>query len=151
MKEEGWLMKYMQEKGYKEQGACITVPRVLFGCKETIEDDIREDYTESLDTIDPFRLDTIRWRFHSQKSHRINQLGKVIIDASQVGSLKFPLYADNPHQPFKFCHSPWFKDNKKSEIWIYHYLSSWEQYTQRDDGRKGNQHSREVSLPSRGI
>jgi hypothetical protein len=148
MKEEGWLMKYIREKASKEQDACFTIPRLLFGSsRELSADTIVEDYPEGLE-VNPFCLDTIRWRFHARPDHHLNGHAKVIIDASQLGSfIPLAMKIRNPHRPlYQICHSPFYGDAKNSEFRILHYLGSWEAYSFRDDSRKGRERSREVSF-----
>jgi hypothetical protein len=150
MKEEGWLIKHIRQNAFAVQGPCITMPRLAYGCKELSEDSIREDYPESLNIIDPFRLDTIRWRYYSKEV----QLAKVLLDVSQLGkqlgNSSFPPKIADPHQPLEFCGDPWHRPNKTYPFWVHHKLGSWEAFAFREDGRNGKKRGRKVSLfPSR--
>jgi hypothetical protein len=122
---------------------CIIVPRTLFGAVETPEDELQKAIPEGLN-IEPRRLDTIRWRQHNLFSEKRNGLGKPLIDASRMGPA-LPMVVRNPHRVSDhLCGPPFFQHTKFCGLRINHYLGSWEQYSYRDDSRKGADRSREV-------
>jgi hypothetical protein len=122
---------------------CMIVPRTLFGSVETPEDELQKAIPEGLN-IDPLRLDTVRWRKHNFFEEKRNGLGKPLIDASRMGPA-LPAVVRNPHRMIdQLCGPPFHSETKFSALRINHYLGSWEQYSFRDDSRKGADRSREV-------
>lgn len=122
---------------------CQIIPRLLFGSVEVKENMLREAIPEGLD-IDPLRLDTLRWRKHNRVEEKRNGLGKPLIDVSQMGP-HLPALVRNPHRMIdQLCGPPFHRYTKFNGLRINHYLGSWEQYSFRDDSRKGADRSREV-------
>mmetsp|Transcript_618 Transcript_618/g.1591 ORF Transcript_618/g.1591 Transcript_618/m.1591 type:complete len:551 (-) Transcript_618:70-1722(-) len=145
--EEGGLIRYL----HQEQAAgnpffsnpCISCPRLQFGAKESSEEERRKGVPTSEDSdnpiIDPARLDTLRFRKHSERQDFVkNGLSKSILDVSRIEN--FPRI-ESLHRPLKkFCPAPW-RDEWDSGLRINHYLGSWEQYSFRDDSRRGGERS----------
>lgn len=128
--------------------SCFVIMRVLFSAKESPE--MLAEFQSSMDpdlqeTIDPYRLDTVRWRFHANVTDRLSGLGKPFIDVSQLGP-HLPLQVRNPHRVvMQVCPSPFPVDTyEATPLRINHYLGSWEQYSHRDDARKGIERSKEA-------
>ena len=124
--------------------SCIIVHRVLFGAGEKRRFIVPSVVPKGLD-VDPFRLDTFRWRKHNKHIHILNGLGKPMMD---VSALRFPLNVRNPHRPdLHLCGSPHQRETvKNSPFRANHYIGSWEEYSYRDDARKNADKSREVRL-----
>ena len=143
----GSILRYILEG--QKQGVftedCIVLPRVLFGAVHNETDTDPSVLPRGLNLDDPARLDTLRFRRHGFFMDKDNGLGKPIIDASRIGPL-IPLRIRNPHRiVFQICGSPYPGDTvKKSPFRVNHYLGSWEQYSFRDDSRKGADRSREA-------
>jgi len=122
---------------------CMIVPRTLFGSKETPHSVLNRAIPKGLN-VDPFRLDTLRWRKHNKFDEKRNGLGKPLIDVSKMGPY-LPAVVRNPHRVNdQLCGAPFHKQTKYSGLRINHYLGSWEQYSFRDDSRKGADRSREA-------
>ncbi|KAL3935442.1 MAG: hypothetical protein SGBAC_009039 [Bacillariaceae sp.] len=140
--EEGGLLKFIRTEQTAGtpffQSACISCPRLQFGAKESSEEERKHGMPDSLN-IDPFRLDTLRFRLHAERQDFVkNGLSKSILDVSRVE--KFPK-VQSLHRPIKtICSAPW-KDEWSSGLRINHYLGSWEAYSFRDDSRRGGERS----------
>lgn len=127
---------------------CMILSRLLYGSVETDEAVLQRAIPEGL-TTDPYRLDTIRWQRHNtfkeKKQNGIgNGLGKPLIDVSQLGAM-LPVTVRNPHRLIDaLCAPPFPQFSNQAAIRVNHYLGSWEQYSFREDSRKGIDRSREV-------
>ena len=124
--------------------SCIIAHRILFGAVQNGQYIAPSVIPKGLE-VDPFRLDTVRWRWHNKRIQNLNGLGKPMID---VSALQFPLNVRNPHRPDKrLCGRPYHGETaRNSPFRVNHYLGSWEEYSYRDDARKNADRSREVRL-----
>jgi hypothetical protein len=127
---------------------CMILSRLLYGSVETSPDILQKSIPKGLH-IDPMQLDTTRWRRHNtfreRKQNGIgNGLGKPLIDVSQMGP-HLPAVVRNPHRLIDaLCGPPYPQFSNYAAIRVNHYLGSWEQYSFREDSRKGADRSREV-------
>jgi hypothetical protein len=123
---------------------CYMIPRITHGAKEISPEELKVSIPKNA-TVQPFQLDTLRWRFHNLESEaKENGPAKVIIDVS-VLKRYFPLEVTSPHRPVHALCGPsaLYKDIIDSPFRINHYLGSWEAYSFREDSRKGAERSRE--------
>lgn len=126
------------------QGPCISSPRLQFGAKESTNAErlhkvpIKNDGSDS-PVVDPVRMDTLRFRKHAERQDFVkNGLSKSILDVSRID--QFPRI-ESLHRPIKkICSAPW-RDEWDSGFRIHHYLGSWEEYSFRDDSRRGGERS----------
>jgi hypothetical protein len=126
--QEGALVHYLRQEQAAGlaffQRSCISCPRLQFGAKESTPEERANSVPEDL-TIDPDRLDTLRFRRHGHRQDFVkNGLSKSIIDVSRI-EIPFPKI-QSLHRPIKtICTAPW-KDEWSSGLRINHYLGSWE-------------------------
>ena len=122
---------------------CITIPRTLYGAVESSKDDVERNVPTNV--VDPWRLDTLRWRHRATERGEIEGLAKSVMDVSKISKADFD-GGGNAHRVSKrICPSPWIK-YKDSPLGIHHYLGGWEAYSFREDARKGTLRSHDVWL-----
>jgi len=117
------------------------MPRILFGAVE--QQNLSSP--EGVSGLDPYRLDTIRWRWHAKRFDKRNGLGKSMVDVSQVGP-HLPIEVRTPHRVVDaLCPAPYsfIVVVAQSVFRVNHYMGSWEAYSYRNDARKGLHRSRE--------
>jgi hypothetical protein len=143
MEPSGTVLAFIHQLLTLQNRSCLEVPRLLFGTKEIDERELRTSIPPNTD-IDPWRFDTLRYRFHNSIRNTENGLAKVIVNAADLAPL-LPLVIRNPHRPiYQICWSPFAHDTRKSPFRLFHYLGSWEAYSFRDDSRKGAERSRDA-------
>lgn len=145
--QEGGLIRFIHQEQAAGNpfftGPCISCPRLQFGARESTESERIKGVPVSKENnrpvIDPTRLDTLRFRRHSERQDFVkNGLSKSILDVSRID--QFPRI-ESLHRPIKkYCPAPW-RDEWDSGLRINHYLGSWEQYSFRDDSRRGGERS----------
>jgi hypothetical protein len=151
MSKPGAVLEFLekaQTKGSQDPTSndiCHSIPRLLFGTKELSEDELASSVPQGV-TVDPSRLDTLRWRYRYPDTAIVhNGPGKTIIDVSRLGPY-VPFEVQNPHRPLvALCiMGSRYNDTKSSPFRVNHYLGSWEAFSFRDDARKGGQRSKEI-------
>lgn len=134
--------QYFKDETLKEKFnyPCISMPRLLFGSVEIIEnatypEDVMEHFNVSM-------LETIRWQYHTDYDDKDrNAQPKVIIDVSVV-----PRTNDMFNKPFSI-HRPSkflcrriaqldFKQLQRYPITVNHYTGSWDRYFSKNDTRR---------------
>ena len=130
--------------GAETLGPCLSIPRLLFGSKDSRLDDGSgyaplappgfrdEDYV------------TLRYRYHALKEGHVNKYQKAIVDVSRIPVDYFGGEAESIHIPIKYhCR----RDPPRwsaSLLRVHHYLDSWEAYSYRNDARAAKRKCREV-------
>lgn len=126
---------------------CWMTPRVLIGTTETNQTTRTPELPQQIqEQLDPFfRFDTMRWKhYNKRRENHFNGNGKVLIDASKVGPF-IPLSVKSPHRVVaEMCDS--IGTLRFSPFQVNHYLGSWEEYSHRDDARKGSDKTIDVSV-----
>jgi hypothetical protein len=148
MEQKGSIMAYIHqiEKERNITTDCFQSPRHLMGTLEIPEQEMLDSVpplTISSDntTVDPWRLDTLRYRFGNSHGNRENGLGKAILNVQSLAT-HFPLTVGSVHRPIvEVCGSAFPAYTLSSPFRINHYLGSWEAYSFRDDSRKGGERS----------
>lgn len=121
---------------------CVQIPRIRYGAKESdttrIQETLPTDINSSL-------FMSLRFRHHADPNNNMaNRLSKAIVDLSRLS------WADL--EPVVSIHRPvWNQCGQRKRfikayeqaLVINHYLGTWEQYSFRDDSRKGEQRSLE--------
>ena len=122
---------------------CITIPRTLYGAVDSNKTEVEQNVPTEI--VDPWRLDTLRWRYRATARGEIEGLAKSVMDVSKILKADFN-GGGNAHRVLKrICPSPWIK-YKDSPLGIHHYLGGWEAYSFREDARKGTLRSHDVWL-----
>jgi hypothetical protein len=116
-----------------KRAACIMIPRLRFGSKESTPEQINKRVPAGFNAS---AFTTLRHRKHAEaRLSIINKTGKVIVDVSRLhpGRMK----VKNPHRPlWAYCpKSELFTLIKDNLLIIHHYAGTWEQYTYREDFR----------------
>jgi hypothetical protein len=126
---------------------CVVLPRVLIGAAPSDEADVRRGVP---DFLDPYRFDTLRWRYQSTPRTSRNDIGKSFVDLSRLPASLFdeelPRWRNAAgnyprgigiHRPFgNYCTHPRATATGPPLI-LNHYVGSWEAFSYRDDVRKG--------------
>jgi len=120
---------------------CVQIPRIRFGAQES--DIAHIDPDQLPPSVDRSSLGTLRWQHSADYSN--SGASKVIIDLSRT--------AWDDLEPVSSIHRPvvnlcgrrkvYIRKDEQT-VMIHHYLGSWEQYTFRDDARKGDIRSKEA-------
>lgn len=130
---------------------CITMPRLLFGTKESSSNQMQH-LSEAVALLPDniyTQLDTTRWLYHAKSTEfDRNGNGKTIVDLGRIPIPK-PHFQNpvNPHRPFQdLCKDPKriLDLNHHPLLRVHHYISTWETYSFRNDSRKGAERSREA-------
>jgi hypothetical protein len=124
-------------------GPCITTYRTLYSAVESTADERSKDVPN---VIDPNQFDTLRWRYH--QNYKTFQHGKAFADLSLIPDLVnkgFPNGLNGTkrvslHRFLPLCRPPVY--HKRAYLRINHYLGSWEEYSYRQDRRKGGDKNR---------
>ena len=147
LREGGGITTYLNtiSKTNALNRTCVSLARNMVGGKE------EEEFTDINQTVpagfgvDPFQLGTLRFRYRTGRGNILNGMGKPLIDVSSVGPF-LPLQVANPHRVvMDVCGlaADGFA-RKETPLLANHYLGSWEQYSFRDDARRGLDKSREA-------
>jgi hypothetical protein len=147
MEPKGSILAYIhrREEETNKKIDCFEVARYLMGTSEIPEQEILNSLPDAISLentiVDPWRFDTLRYRFGNSHRNKENGLGKAIINVQSLAP-HFPLVVRSVHRPIvEVCGSPFPKDTISSPFRINHYLGSWEAYSFRDDSRKGGERS----------
>lgn len=124
-------------------GACLTMPRLFYGSKET-------DHTKQSNEVVPegFAAEdfvTLRYQYHAMKgTFDTNLHGKTIIDVSRVPmqALHSEQGAPSVHRPLIYYCRRDMPRYATSLLRVNHYLDSWEAYTYRNDARAKRNYKR---------
>jgi hypothetical protein len=115
---------------------CVVLPRVLMGAVPSSDADVERDVPPFLDA---HRFDTFRWRVQGTRRDESDGPGKAIVDVSRLPNDAVELVRDSAgvHRPFGYmCTNAWAPGNGLP-LAFHHYIGSWEQFSYRDDIRKG--------------
>jgi hypothetical protein len=111
---------------------CVTVQRTLFGTVPSSVENVSRDVPDYLEAR---RFHTLNYMYQAEP----DPPGKSFVDLSRIpwdAKKYMGLYA-SPHRPFgDWCASGWLLTDSLA-LRINHYLGSWEQFSYRDDVRKG--------------
>jgi hypothetical protein len=117
---------------------CFTVPRAMFSAFPSSEADVSRDVPKF---VNARRFDTLNWRYQATDRWSSDGPGKSIIDVSRLPenarSEARTQGGGTPHRPFpNHCTHSWAVSSGLPIV-IHHYLGSWEEFSFRDDVRKG--------------
>ena len=119
-----------------QQSCCITLPRVLYGAVESTNDEMGEQDMPSILRIDARQFDTLRWRYRTTSPRGMSDgLAKSIMDVSKLRPQDYTGGSDIHKAMKSICPHTWLKYDYP--LGFHHYLGSWEQYSYREDARKG--------------
>ena len=152
---------------------CVPIPRKRFGVLESSHEEIfhqvpygttRNDTNEDLQStstsnngssyqlqylFNASNFQTLRWRWHGPpNSLPINKVSKAIIHVGRIEFMKNITVTRTIHRPLiNYCkYRGMHITSEQSLLIIHHYLGTWEQYSYRDDARKGKQRSYKVRV-----
>jgi hypothetical protein len=118
---------------------CVVLPRALLGAVASPDADVERNVPAVLDA---HRFDTLRWRVQGTVRDDGDGPGKAIVDVSRLPASANELASRgngtaSPHRPFgELCTNGWPPSNGLP-LAFHHYLGSWEEFSFRDDIRKG--------------
>jgi hypothetical protein len=118
---------------------CVVLPRALMGAVASPDADVERDVPQGLDA---HRFDTLRWRIQGTGRDDGDGPGKAIVDVSRLPAHAIDVASSgngttSPHRPFRdLCTNGWAPSNGLP-LAFHHYLGSWEEFSHRDDIRKG--------------
>ena len=118
---------------------CNIVPRTLITSVESTDDEIRAYVPLGLD---PYRLDTLRWRYRGRPLPKGEGLAKSIMDVSSLNESDY-VKGGTAHRPLRVPCPHVFREYD-APIGAHHYIGSWESYSSRDDARNGKLRNRAV-------
>ncbi|KAL3925763.1 MAG: hypothetical protein SGILL_000181 [Bacillariaceae sp.] len=135
--------------------ACIALPRVRIGTKESEPEEVMAGMPIRLrDSVNAANLQTFRWQWRNiiQTGLKSNGRAKAMVDVSRISkrSLRRAVLEHNPHRPVeKECLvRNMYMDAHNSTFLVHHYASTWEQWAARkNDARqttKSNGRTREA-------
>lgn len=135
MSQPGTILRYLKESSDER---CVSMMRILVGSKETPG---LLNETTLPPSIDPRRLDTVRFRYRGRPGRRIHGMGKSLLNVQNI--TKFPITVPNPHRPVpELCPQPLGDSTiglEHSPFYLRHYIGSWEAYSYRvGDSRRGH-------------
>jgi hypothetical protein len=119
---------------------CVVLPRVLMGAVPSADADVERD---SPPFLDAHRFDTLRWLVQGTRRDERDGPGKAIIDVSRLPDNAIELAQETAgvHRPFgDMCTHAWAPGNGLP-LAFHHYIGSWEEFSYRDDVRKGVERS----------
>lgn len=122
-----------------QQSCCITLPRVLYGAVEStnMEEIGVQDMPSSILKMDVRQFDTLRWRYRTTSPRGMSDgLAKSIMDVSKLRPQDYTGGSDIHKALKSICPHTWLKYDYP--LGFHHYLGSWEQYSYREDARKGH-------------
>jgi hypothetical protein len=126
---------------------CIQIPRLRFGVMESANNNSQPKFDRDIPpAFNASTFATLRWRYRSNADNRaLNRVSKVLLDLQRVSWDKL-VPVDSIHRPVRsLCgHRRLYIQATEQVLVVHHYLGSWEQYSFRNDSRKGVQRSREV-------
>ena len=137
--------KYHPSDSNVTSSPCIQIPRSRFGTVKTEEEAVFQRDVPMF--VNVSQLATVRWRYHAAPSnYHQNRISKTIIDVSRIEE-KHLRPVDSIHRPIKhYCGRRKLHIRAQAQLLlIHHYLGTWEQYSFRQDARKGKERSRNVS------
>jgi hypothetical protein len=120
---------------------CVVLPRVLMGSVPSADADVERGVPPFLDA---HRFDTLRWRVQGTRRDEKDGPGKAIVDVTRLPNNAVELVRDDAgiHRPFgNLCTHAWAPGNGLP-LAFHHYIGSWEEFSYRDDVRKGVDRSR---------
>jgi hypothetical protein len=118
---------------------CVVLPRALLGAVASPDADVERNVPAVLDA---HRFDTLRWRIQGTFRDGGDGPGKAMVDVSRLPASATELASKgngtaSPHRPFgDLCTNGWPPSNGLP-LAFHHYLGSWEEFSFRDDIRKG--------------
>lgn len=115
--------------------SCIQIPRLRFGAIDS-----SKQFPPG--PFDATTMATLRWQHHAAlNNYRENRISKTIVDLHQVKwDDLHPV--ESIHRPLSNCSRRKLHIRPADQLLlIHHYLGSWEQYSFRNDARKGNERS----------
>jgi hypothetical protein len=150
MQQPGGLLRLVQDirslnhtnsKHYN--GPCITTYRTLYSAVESTDQERSKGVPQILD---PRQFNTLRWRYHQK--YKKFQHGKAFADLSLIPGLEnkgFPNGLNGTkrvslHRFLPLCRPPIY--HRRAYLRINHYLGSWEEYSFRQDRRRGGDKTR---------
>jgi hypothetical protein len=123
-------------------GACLPMPRLLFGTKETLVGNNNNNNNNNNSTTFPSRDDflTLRYQHHfGLQNIKKNRKIKSIIELSTSTATPFHLRLEyiHAHRPLKSkCKIEWeWLGALQGPLVAHHYVGRWDQWTFRDDPR----------------
>lgn len=130
----GYVARYSREE------ACLSLNRAYVGANETSPTILEKEKH----VVDPRQLDTLRYRHRNDWDAKLNGRGKCMLNVQYVNH---SFEVKSPHKPAPYlCPNEMYGPTKDSPFYLLHYISSWEAYSFRDDGRKGRERTREAWL-----
>jgi hypothetical protein len=116
--------------------ACVSMPRLFFGTKESTSLEIQNLVPDGFDASN-FLTFNRRYTPNPQDT-KTNRAGKAMMDVSQVDPFELQAANVNIHVPLKSAcgkDSLWIQ-NKNALFVVHHYVGTLEQWTFRQDPRK---------------
>ena len=139
-----FLEQELAQSQHNLTSPCIQIPRIRFGGMPSTPREIRKHVPPF---VDPTHFLTLQWRKHSHPNdYGHNKISKVLVDVSRVPWEELQP-VDSIHRPIRsMCGQRKLHIRKSQQVLVInHYLGSYEQFTFRDDSRKGKERSIEVS------
>lgn len=153
MNEPGSVMKFLKAElkrpGQNLTSACVQIPRLRYGAKETYHLDERVAPSLPGDVYSPFNIShfqTLRWNYHALAlDHTANKISKTMIDLGRVRWQQIEP-VQSIHRPiWELCgHRRLYITAEQQVFVINHYLGTLEQYFFRNDSRTGKERSLDV-------
>jgi hypothetical protein len=112
---------------------CVTVQRTMFGTVPSSDENVSRDVPDYLDAR---RFNTLNFLYQAKP----DPPAKSLIDLSRIPwDAKEYMGSTSPHRPFgDWCSNGWIRTDSFA-LDIHHYLGSWEQFSYRNDARKGSE------------
>jgi hypothetical protein len=134
-------LKHNNSRHYN--GPCITTYRTLYSAVESTAEERSKGVPQ---VVDPGQFSTLRWRYH--QDYKSFQHGKAFADLSLIPGLEkkgFPNGLNGTrrvslHRFLPMCRPPIY--HHRAYLRINHYLGSWEEYSFRQDRRRGGDKTR---------
>jgi hypothetical protein len=117
---------------------CFNVPRAMFSAFPSSEVDVSKGVPAY---VNARRFDTLNWRYQATDHWSSDGPGKSIIDVSRLPenarTEARTQGGGTPHRPIpNHCTHSWAVSSGLPIV-IHHYLGSWQEFSYRDDVRKG--------------
>lgn len=128
----------LQRQSNISKSSCIQIPRLRFGAIDS-----SKEFPPG--PFDASTLATLRWQHHAaSNNYRENRISKTIVDLQRVEwDQLHPV--ESIHRPLTHCSRRKLHIRPSDQLLIiHHYLGSWEQYSFRNDARKGNERSQNM-------
>ena len=154
IEQSGSVLKLIQSSQHNKNSplasnlskTCIQIPRIRYGIRESPKALARTQQLLGPNwTASDFQ--TLRWRIHAHAdNYPINRISKTIINLQQLRDDQLGMVT-SIHRPIReLCGQRALHVRAYQHVLrIAHYLGTWEQYSFRDDPRKGDERSKEVS------